>query len=55
MANSAQDAIVAIVDSDPVTNVLKWILLITAIISFIIVGWGRYSIKIFEEQPAKSG
>lgn len=36
-------------DSDPVSNVLKWVLLITAILSFAVVVWGTY--KTYQLAP----
>ncbi|MFZ2314772.1 MAG: cbb3-type cytochrome c oxidase subunit I [Gammaproteobacteria bacterium] len=39
----------AMVDLDPVSNVLKWVLLITAIICFAAVGWGTY--KTYQLAP----
>lgn len=36
-------------DWDPVSNVLKWVLLFTAIICFIVVGWGTF--KTYQLAP----
>ena len=36
-------------DFDPVTNVLKWILLITAIVCFVVVIWG--AVKTYQQAP----
>ena len=49
MGNLTQDTFNANVDSDPVSNVLKWILLVTAIICFAAVGWGTY--KTYQQAP----
>jgi len=49
MGNLTQDTFNANVDSDPVSNVLKWILLITAIVSFAVVIWGTY--KTYQQAP----
>lgn len=49
MGNAAQDTVRTNMDSDPVSNVLKWVLLIIAIISFAAVGWGTY--KTYQLAP----
>lgn len=49
MANIAQNAVNLNGDSDPVSNVLKWVLLITAIICFAAVAWGTY--KTYQLAP----
>lgn len=42
MTNIAQASLEGTVEKDPVSNVLKWALLLTAILSFIFVGWGTF-------------
>jgi nitric oxide reductase subunit B len=49
MSNSAQPSTNENGDSDQISNVLKWILLATAIICFIVVGWGTY--KTYQLAP----
>jgi nitric oxide reductase subunit B len=49
MWNADQGTIDTHTDSDEVSNILKWVLLITAIISFVVVGWGTY--KTYQLAP----
>jgi nitric oxide reductase subunit B len=49
MVNSVQSIHNTSIDQDQVSNVLKWILLLTAIACFIIVGWGTY--KTYQLAP----
>lgn len=42
MTNVAQASLEGTAENDPVSNVLKWVLLLTAIISFAFIGWGTY-------------
>lgn len=37
-------------ETDPVSDVLKWVLLLTAIISFILLFWG--TLKTYEAAPS---
>jgi nitric oxide reductase subunit B len=49
MGNIPQASISANLNSDPVSNVLKWILLFTAIACFIVLVWGTY--KTYQLAP----
>ena len=49
MVSLAEGSVNTKTDSDPVSNVLKWILLITAILSFAVVVWGTY--KTYQLAP----
>ncbi|VVC76980.1 Nitric oxide reductase subunit B [Aquicella siphonis] len=42
MSINTNHSLTHIADHDPVSNVLKWVLLITAIVCFAFVGWGTY-------------
>ena len=47
--DAQQDVINAPIDSDKVSNILKWVLLITAIVCFAVVAWGTY--KTYQLAP----
>ncbi len=49
MLNQSQNTHAVNMDSDPVSNILKWILLIVAIICFAVVAWGTY--KTYQLAP----
>ena len=49
MGDAQQDAINASIDSDKISNILKWVLLITAILCFVVVAWGTY--KTYQLAP----
>lgn len=49
MINELQDTTIKNINFDPVSNVLKWVLLITAIVCFAVVAWGTY--KTYQLAP----
>jgi len=49
MWNAEQGTIDTYTDSDGVSNILKWVLLVTAIICFAVIGWGTY--KTYQLAP----
>ncbi|RAP36339.1 nitric oxide reductase [Legionella quinlivanii] len=49
MTSIAEASLSGTTEKDPVSNVLKWVLLLTAIISFILLFWG--TLKTYEAAP----
>lgn len=54
MSNVSQVSLQGSAENDPVSNVLKWSLLLTAIISFLFIPWGTFeTYKLAPPLPQK--